>query len=319
MEPQMLRGKVLERGWMPSDWERLRTTQDPLLRKWMGPLEHRPELVKWEKLCTQDPLLRMGQGIGRQELAPNLAKWEALYSQESPWQRLAQLPIGARAGVGDIERDPARRWLHGEFSKVDRLSIFPGPFDSKPEPPPGATLSALLSAVTGFRRSPELPSQRAAHQTGAKRPPLPDAVRLRPNLGYFRTHPKKVLARKLFLHLLHERDIDPPPGPVGAARLEPLYAREAGAVGENNPTPQLSRAAKVDVHDAITAVYAAAIGEKPPNVKELVPPVKGELRAKNLTASWTIIQECAKDPRHAGKRWLQGETRKSKQIRRADE
>ena len=267
--------------------------------------------AKWERAC-QAPIWAKWE-----TLRPELAKWQKRCTRDSQWLPIAQLPIGVRAGLG--ERDPARRWhafsdsiLRGEFSKG-------GPYDPiglRLKPSLGATLSALRSPVTGIPRLPEPSSRRAvpttpADQTDAKQPPFHDAVRLPPNAGYFRTHPRRMLARKLCFRWPRERRIDPPP--------ELIASQEASAVGENNPRPPLPRATKVDVHDAITAVYAATIGEKPPNVKELVPLVKAVLRAKNLTATWAIIQQYAKDPRQAGKRWSQGETRKSKQIRRPDE
>jgi hypothetical protein len=263
--------------------------------------------AKYERFC-QAPIWAKWETLHQKQ-----AEWERLYTQDGPWLRIGQLPIGVGAGLGDIERDPERRWHALPYDPIRLPS----------EPPPGATLSALLSVVTGIPRLPEPSSRRAVPatppgQTGAKVPPLHDTVRLRLNAGHFRTHLRRVLA-ELSLRRLRERRIDPPPGPAASARLEPLYAREASAVGENTSSPQLSRATKVDVHDAITAVYAAPIGKKPPNLKEVVPLVKAELRAKNQTASWKIVQQCAKDPRHAGKRWSQGATRKSKQIRPADE
>ena len=73
-------------------------------------------------------------------------------------------------------------------------------------------------------------------------------------------------------------------------------------------------ASKIASHAAIYAGGSTA--GKPPNLKEIVPLVKAELRTTQRTATWKVIEECAKDPRHAGKRRPRGRTLKSEQIPR---
>jgi len=79
---------------------------------------------------------------------------------------------------------------------------------------------------------------------------------------------------------------------------------------------QLSPAPRLKVDEAISAVYdeAQARGEKPPNLAELVAPVKLKLKQQGLGAAKTKIQEIADDPKHADRRGDIGVTLKSKKT-----
>lgn len=73
---------------------------------------------------------------------------------------------------------------------------------------------------------------------------------------------------------------------------------------------ELKPAPKGVVRKAIRDVYdrAMALGEKPPNIKELVIPVRKELEAKLYKADRTTIQDIGNEPEFAGRRVKPGKT-----------
>jgi hypothetical protein len=272
------------------------------------------------------------EGIPEKDWTPwqreQLRDWRRLWTRDDQWLRIERWKIGQQhahdwvcfadiADVcarrpGDIERDPLRRMqaycdlqqsnVRGEFSKGGRLKVI----YLQPQPPS-----------------------------------LRDPVRLRLNADYFRVEPGPVLdhvldlcwaPRELFLRWFRARDIAPPPWlaatPVPSEYvraqtadtppLEPNHDREAGAPGANAAGRRPSRASKDRIHEVITGIYAKVGANKPPNVKEIVPLVRAALLSSNETATRKVIGECAKDPRHAGKRRLRGRTIKSEQISRLD-
>ncbi len=76
-------------------------------------------------------------------------------------------------------------------------------------------------------------------------------------------------------------------------------------------TPEPGRPApRGPIHEAIEEAYgaAAAVGEKPPNVREIVAPVQAILRKAGYYASGIHIQQLASDVRHSGRRRKPGRT-----------
>jgi hypothetical protein len=273
------------------------------------------------------------EGIPEKDWTPwqreRMRDWRRLWTRDDQWLRIEKWKFGTQQHThdwvcfadiadacarrpGDIERDPLRRMqaycdlqqsiVHGEFSKGGRLKV------------------AYLA--------PQPPSLR-------------DRVRLRLNAEYFSARPGRVIdhvldlcwaPRELCLRWFRARDIAPPPGltatPVPAEYvhaqtddkppLEPEHDREAGAPGASAPERHPPRASKDRIHEVIAGIYAKVDRNKAPNVKKIVPLVRAELKSSNETATWDVIGECAKDPRHAGKRRLRGRTIKSEQIRRTD-
>jgi hypothetical protein len=226
-------------------------------------------------------------------------KWKFLQEREHDWVCLDRLADWCSRRPGDVERDPLRRTQ--TFDDLQQ-SIVDGEFTIK-----GRCKVIYLQPAQSY---------------------FEDRVKLRLDPGRIQAlgvplHHVVDLCwapRELCIRWLLARGIVLPPWLITTPlQLTAARARATSAPLVSATAPSPSRATEHHIHDAITAVYAATKDKKPPNVKELVPLVKAELRAKNLTATCAIIQHCAKDPRHAGKRWLQGDTRKSKQIPRADE
>jgi hypothetical protein len=258
------------------------------------------------------------EGIPEKDWTPwqreQVRYWKGAWSREDQWLRiekrkirqqhspdwicLADIADWCARRPGDIERDPRRRMqaycdlqesiLLGEFSKRGRLKVI----YLEPQPPS-----------------------------------LRDRVRLRLNADHFRAHPGRVLdhvldlcwaPRELCLCWLLARHIDPPPwlwaGPV---RIRPAQLHEPSKAVATAAARSLSRANKDRTHAAIDAVYAAATG-KPPNLKELVPLVRAELRKTKETATYKEIGYYAKDERHAGKRRPRRRTLKSERTSRLD-
>jgi hypothetical protein len=93
--------------------------------------------------------------------------------------------------------------------------------------------------------------------------------------------------------------------PVRFPQMEPIAT---GPAEDLRPAPF----AKID--NAIAAVYdeAKAQGKKPPNLIEVVAPVKDKLREQRLSASRERIQEIARDPKHSSRRGKIGVTLKKR-------
>jgi hypothetical protein len=70
---------------------------------------------------------------------------------------------------------------------------------------------------------------------------------------------------------------------------------------------QLKPAGDPKIDEAISAVYETAKG-KPPNLNELVAPVKDKLREQGLSASKERIQKIAGNPKHSSRRGKSGVT-----------
>jgi hypothetical protein len=90
-------------------------------------------------------------------------------------------------------------------------------------------------------------------------------------------------------------------------------ARSAGPATPPDSDPAvafLKPANDGKIHETITAAYdtAAATGQKPPNIKEIVAPVRAILRKRGYEASGRHIQELAGGARHAGRRRKPGPT-----------
>jgi hypothetical protein len=137
--------------------------------------------------------------------------------------------------------------------------------------------------------------------------------------------------RDLCARWFASRRIEPPPrAGVDAYNVEPLALQNANvdaveptAAAADSPlngretTPLLRSATDQEIHVAITAVYdeAKRLEQKPPNVKELLRPVKAKLNEAGLDAPYLQIDTCAEAPQHAVKRRKRGRTLKSEQSR----
>ena len=84
-------------------------------------------------------------------------------------------------------------------------------------------------------------------------------------------------------------------------------SRRRGRERQSVPAPDR------EIHQAIAETYdhADAIGEKPPNVNEVIKPVQARLSTR-YHASGRRIRELAGDPRYDRRRWTPGMTRSSK-------
>jgi hypothetical protein len=73
-----------------------------------------------------------------------------------------------------------------------------------------------------------------------------------------------------------------------------------------------------EIQKAITAAYdrAGAAGEKPPNLREIAPPVQAILRAQGYEASGRQIQENARGDPHNNRRRKPGKTVASERRRK---
>jgi hypothetical protein len=96
------------------------------------------------------------------------------------------------------------------------------------------------------------------------------------------------------------------------SRIEPVNAQESRA---SPVKPEPTRARDERIHRALGKQYPAAAGKKPPNIKEVVSLVKADLLSTNETATWNVIQRCARDARYEGMRRPRGRTFKSEQTR----
>jgi hypothetical protein len=237
--------------------------------------------------------------------------WNRLWTRDRQWLRIEEWKEHTRDWVclcqiadwysrrpGDVERDHRRRMqahcdlqqsiILGEFGHGKRLRVIYLP----PEPPS-----------------------------------LRYAVRLRLSAEHGWAHQGRALdhildlcwaPRELCLRWLVARQIVPPPWLAAEPiRVEPAHVPQTSKSGTSACAPSPLRAPKDRIHAAIDTVYAASTG-KPPNLKQIVPPVKADLNATNQIATWKEIQHCAKDPRHTGKRRPQGRTLKSERSRRSD-
>jgi hypothetical protein len=243
----------------------------------------REQMRGWERLWSRDrQWLRVGN-------------WKSRQIRTHDWVSLDAIADWCARKPGDIERDELRRRrayldlqhsiVHGEFSKGDRVQV------------------VFL-------------------------PPLPPshALRLRLNENYIRAHTGTSLhstldmcwaPRELCLNWLEARGIAPPPWLLPNPTLLKAEPTQAPSTELTSPAlPSLSRASDERIHSAISAVYEAAVGKKPPNIKELVPLVLQQLKSTRETATWQRIQDCASDERYKGKRRPLGRTLKSEQARK---
>jgi hypothetical protein len=248
----------------------------------------------WTKLWTRDD-----QWL-------RIERWKLRQANTHDWVCLADIADLCSRHPGDFDRDHRRLMLaylelqqsiaRGEFSKGARLKVL----YLEPQPPS-----------------------------------LRDPVRLRLNAEWIRLHHDRVLdhvlehcwaPRELCVRWLLARRFDLPPWLAApgsfthAEQAEKAATSPVALAPEASTSPIKACVLKERVHSAITNVYAAAAaaGKKSPNIKEVVPLVNAELRSSNETATWSFIQQCARGPRHDGKRRLAGRTFKSEQIRRSE-
>ena len=88
----------------------------------------------------------------------------------------------------------------------------------------------------------------------------------------------------------------PPP------HTEPARTPGGNTLGTRENTLSSSRASEHQIHNAIAIVYSdhTTAGKKPPNVKELVPLVKAELRKNGHDATYEHIQLYGAEPASRG-------------------
>jgi hypothetical protein len=258
------------------------------------------------------------EGIPEKDWTPwqrqQVGHWKRLWTRDDQWLRIEKRKISQQCAPDwiclvdvadwcarrprDVERDPLRRMqaycdlqesiLLGEFSIGGHLKVI----YLMPQPP-------SLSDRVKLRLNPEF-------------------LRAQRGVGLGHALDLCWAPRELCLRWLVARQIVPPPWlAAGPIQLQAAHVHEADKPGAAAAMPSLSRANRERIHAAIDAVYAAAAG-KPPNLKEIVPLVRAELRATNETAIWIEIEYCAKDERHSGKRRLPGRTLKSERTLRLD-
>jgi hypothetical protein len=94
------------------------------------------------------------------------------------------------------------------------------------------------------------------------------------------------------------------------ARDRESIQQEAESAATGAVVYGLRKAPNREIHKAITAAYdqADAAGEKPPNLREIVPPVQAILRAQGYEASGRQIQESARGDPHNSRRRKAGKT-----------
>jgi hypothetical protein len=235
-----------------------------------------------------------------------IERWKLRQAHTQDWVCLADIAYWCAQSPGDLDRDHRGLMLaylelqqsiaRGEFSKGGRLKVL----YLEPQPPS-----------------------------------LRDPVRLRLNPEWIRGHDDRVLdhvlehcwaPRELCVRWLLARRFDVPPWLAApglfthAEQAEKAATSPVALAPEASTSPIKARASKERVHSAITNVYAAAAaaGKKSPNIKEIVPLVKAELCSSNEIAGWELVQQCAREPLHDGKRRPAGRTFKSEQIRRSE-
>lgn len=95
-----------------------------------------------------------------------------------------------------------------------------------------------------------------------------------------------------------------------AGPLESLMAVLSADDAKGSPKRELRLAPKSMIHDTISEVYdeAKMAGQKPPNVKEIVAPVRKRLSHGGYEASGRRIQQLADDDRHKSRRRKPGPT-----------
>jgi hypothetical protein len=229
----------------------------------------------------------------RQEL--RIAEWIERQKRSHDWVCLADMADCCARRPGDIERDSRRRVqaychlqesiLQGEFHEDGRLRVI------------------------------YLPSL----------PPLPHALKLRLDAAQFRIwlRPGTVLSQvlalcwvpqRLCIRWFKARRIDAPPWLASTpTHAEPVRTPDGSILGTRMTPSSALRASEHQIHDAIANIYSehATAGKKPPNVKELVPLVKAELRENGFDATYARIELCGADSRHAAKRRRPGRTVRS--------
>jgi hypothetical protein len=296
----------------------------------------------WERLWTRDDhWLR-------------IEKWKIRQQHTPDWVCLAQIADWCARRPGDIERDHRRRVqaysdlqqsiMLGEFGEGSRLKVV----YLEPQPP-SLRDRVRLRLHTGYFRTEKVldhvldlcwaPRELclrwlvarhidAPPWLAAPRPPA-DAFEADTSSSSEPAHSrepnesplKSTRAQGASAHPINPAEAevtgaspvdraDPPTEDV--SRIEPANAQES-RLSPVKPDP--TRARDERIHRALGKLYPAAPGKKPPNIKEVVRLVKADLLSTNETATWKVIQRCARDEHYAGMRRPPGKTFKSEQTR----
>jgi hypothetical protein len=290
----------------------------------------REQMHGWSKRFIRDS----------QEL--RIEEWKIRQDHRRDHVNLAEIADWCARRRGDIERDPNRRMQacsdlqqsiqRGEFSKGGRLKVvYLGPLPDLPHPEKlrldagqfrkWLRSGAILSQVLELCWVPRDLCVRWFEARGMEAPPWLAGTALQENtqvgdtVGAKRREASDFRAPEGKLHDTSAKvqvaaeaepakELIPPP-----RQAEPAHA-EANSLDPDAPLGSFSRAPEGSIDDAVATVYTDAKkeGKKPPNIKQVIQPVKKVLHERGLDATYDQIIKSASKSQHKSRRLSPGPT-----------